>query len=84
MCRCLAARWRGRALRGTGPGRLLRQSSGKHSSGSQYAFTNDFNRWLGKQNARRRFTAALKNLAADLDTAARPVNYWHRREALRN
>ena len=57
---------------------------GINPSGGQYAFTNDFNRWLGKQNARRRFTAALKNLAADLDTAARPVNYWHRREALRN
>ena len=57
---------------------------GINPSGGQYAFTSDFSRWLSKQDTRARFTAALKNLAADLDIAARPVNYQHRRETLRN
>jgi hypothetical protein len=57
---------------------------GINPSGGQYAFTSDFYRWLNEHNARSRFTAVLKDLATDLDAATRPVNYQHRREALRN
>lgn len=54
-----------------------------HSDG-QYQFTSDFYRWLSTHGTRSRFTTAIKNLAADLDTAVRPVNYRHRRQALQD
>ncbi len=56
---------------------------GINPKGGQYAFTRNFYRWLDG-HGQARFTAALKDLAADLDTEPGPLDYQHRRHALRN
>lgn len=55
---------------------------GINPNGGQYAFTKDLYQWLDNDPARICFTTALKNLAAELDTAAVLVDYRRRRDAL--
>lgn len=54
---------------------------GVHNRKAQYLFPDGLARWLG-QYGTEGFNAALRNIAARLDTAARPVNYQRRRQAL--
>jgi len=55
---------------------------GINPNGGQYAFTKDLYQWLDNDPARTRFTAALENLAAELDTTAVLIDYRLRRDAL--
>jgi hypothetical protein len=55
---------------------------GINSKGGQFALTSDLYQWLDGDRVRPRFTAALKDLAADLDTTPGLLNYRHRRDAL--
>jgi hypothetical protein len=54
---------------------------GVHNRKAQYLFPDGLARWLG-QHGTEGFIAALRDIAARLDTAARPVNYQRRRLAL--
>ena len=54
---------------------------GVHNRKAQYLFPDGLARWLG-QHGTEGFSVALCDIAARLDTAARPVNYQRRREAL--
>jgi hypothetical protein len=54
---------------------------GVHNRKAQYLFPDGLARWLG-QHGTEGFSAALRNIAAHLDTAATPVNYQRRRQAL--
>ena len=55
---------------------------GINPNGGQYAFTKDLYQWLDNDPARTRFTTALENLAAELDTTAGLIDYRQRRDAL--
>lgn len=55
---------------------------GINPKGGQFAFTNDLYQWLDGDRVRPRFTTALKDLAADLDTTPGLLNCRHRRDAL--
>lgn len=54
---------------------------GINPKGGQYGTTTGFQQWLHDHRSTD-FTRALRNLARDLDTAAAPINYRRRREAL--
>ncbi|MEV6867703.1 TniQ family protein [Streptosporangium subroseum] len=55
---------------------------GINNTRSQYAPSSGFYQWLG-DHGQARFTAALQDLARDLDTASGLIDYLQRREALR-
>jgi hypothetical protein len=55
---------------------------GINPKGGQFALTSDLYQWLDGDRVRPRFTTALKDLAADLDTTPGLLNYRHRRDAL--
>ena len=55
---------------------------GINPNGGQYAFTKDLYQWLDNDPAGTRFSTALVNLAAELDTTGVLTNYKRRRDAL--